>query len=282
MLRSLAVAALTGLLSFTSAEAADIPKEDELLPRGQLFDPLTADPRWPHFSAAVHSYGGDAGLNTAGAVSLGDGFLFYRGPVGEGGWSIGLQASVFAVFDLDAASKDLVNADYWVGIPVAWREGEWSALGRIYHQSSHLGDEFLLRSQNNEKSRINLSFEAVDVKLSRDFLDKAIRVYAGGGILFDQEPDLKRGMLQGGLELRSPWAFANEHIRPIAALDLQSIQETGWNMDVSTRAGIEINGDKNKDLTVKLLLEYYHGRNPNGQFYVNDVEFYGFGAHVFF
>ena len=61
----------------------------------------------------------------------------------------------------------------------------FTALFRLYHQSSHVGDEFLLR--NRVANRVNLSYEAVDVKASYELLEM-FRVYAGFGYLFDQEP----------------------------------------------------------------------------------------------
>ena len=31
-----------------------------------------------------------------------------------------------------------------------------------------------------------------------------------------------------------------------------------------------------------LLLEYYNGKSPNGQFYENTIEYFGLGLHFFF
>ena len=70
----------------------------------------------------------------------------------------GIQAGVFAIFDLDAESLDLINADYLIGIPLVFRKGNFSNMTRIFHQSSHLGDEFLLRGR--AEKRVNLSYEA--------------------------------------------------------------------------------------------------------------------------
>ncbi|HLO78068.1 MAG TPA: DUF1207 domain-containing protein [Magnetospirillum sp.] len=272
----------------TVAQGAELPEKPEVLPRGKLFDPLLADPRWPHFSASVQDYGGNNGLNTVASVSVGDEFSLYQAPIsfgdGNGGaWGIGVQAAVFALFDLDAQSKDLINADYWVGIPLSWRSGPNSAILRVYHQSSHLGDEYLLRSAGNSRSRINLSYEVVDFKLSRDFYGRTLRLYGGAGLLFDQEPaDIKRGLVQWGAELRSPWSFADGLLRPVAAADFQSTEESGWQVDVSTRAGLELASSVDRDYVVQLMLEYYHGRNPNGQFFLRDVEFYGVGLHAYF
>ena len=40
--------------------------------------------------------------------------------LGPGWWEVGVQAGVFAFFDLDAESTDLVNADYLVGVPLSY------------------------------------------------------------------------------------------------------------------------------------------------------------------
>lgn len=278
------MAALMLVLGGGAVMAADeLPTEPRVLPRQPLFDPLIADPRWPHFAAALHDYGGDSGLENVGSVGLGNGFSFYQEPGLGGAWGVGLQAAVFAIFDLDAESKDLINADYWVGLPVAWRAGPWSAIVRLYHQSSHLGDEYLLRDPTARRDRLNLSYEAVDVRVARSFWEGVVRLYGGGGMLLHREPeDLDRFMAQAGVELRSPWTIANGHLRPIAALDLQGTQESGWEVDKSVRVGVQLEGRDSDSYRLQLTLEYYQGRNPNGQFYSREVEFWGLGLHAYF
>ena len=49
---------------------------------------------------------------------------------------------------------------------------------RLFHQSSHLGDEFLLRTQTQ---RVNLSYESVDLRFSYEIGD-VLRLYGGGGL----------------------------------------------------------------------------------------------------
>lgn len=271
------------LMGGMAVRAAEVPDKPEILPKTKLFDPLMADPRWPHFSATVQDYGGDNGLDTVGAVSLGDGFSLYQAPGLGGAWGVGFQAAVFALFDLDSESKDLINADYWVGIPLEWRSGEWSAIARLYHQSSHLGDEYLLRSSENQRSRVNLSYEVVDFKLSRDLFDRAFRIYGGAGYLFDQEPaDIKHGLAQWGAEMRGPWTFAADRLRPIAAVDFQTAEEGGWDVDISARAGLELLSTSARDFTVQMTVDYYHGHNPNGQFFNDVVDYYGIGLHAYY
>jgi hypothetical protein len=254
------------------------------LPQGRLFDPLVADPRWPHFSAAYHYYI-DESLRHVGAVSFGETFSLYRWKTPTGWWEAGLQAGVFSIFDLDAESFDLINADYFAAAVGGYRYGDFSALGRLFHQSSHLGDEFLLR---NRVRRVNLSYEGIDLKLSYEFwrlpesMRSVLRIYGGGGYLFHVDPSsIAPWSTQVGLELRSPWPRRGSWYRPIAAVDLQNREENDWSADVSLRAGVQFDGVL-APRNLQLLLEYFRGRSPNGQFYRDKIDYVGVGTHFHF
>jgi hypothetical protein len=251
-----------------------------VLPDHELFAPLLADPRWPHFSGTYQRYFGDDELRSVGAASFGESFplLNAAGPF-ESRVELGLHAGVFSIFDFDADSFDLVNSDFLVGLTGSARRGDVAALLRVLHQSSHLGDEFLLRSR---VERINLSYEALDLLLSWD-ASEAIRLYGGGGVLLRTDPsNLERGSLQLGLEATSPTAFAAEHLRPLAALDLQLREESDWHPDVSVRAGAQLESPRLRHRRLLFLLEYYEGRSPNGQFFERDVRYLGLGTHLHF
>jgi len=273
-------AAAAAAVSPGSAPAAVGALPTGPLPTGHLFQPLLADPRWPHFSAAYRYYLDHPDLRHVGAVSFGETIPLFRGHgVADSQWEAGIQAGVFALFQMDAPSKDLLNADYFASLFGTWRRGPFSALGRIFHQSSHLGDELLLRTR---LERINLTYESVDLKLSYD-LPWGFRVYGGGGYLFDQEPEsLKPWAVQGGVEFRSPWTLAAGHIRPVAAVDLQARDENKWNLDVSVRGGIQFESVRVLARNLQLLVEYFHGNSPDGQFYRRRIDYLGLGAHFHF
>jgi hypothetical protein len=250
------------------------------LPGGLLFRPLIADPRWPHFSASYQYYIDDPDFGAVAAVSFGETFTLYRDRIGRGLWEVGIQAGVFSVFDLDSQSFDLINADYFVAAVLGYRHGDLSALGRLFHQSSHLGDEFLLRRSSVD--RVNLSYEGIDAKVSYDLFGDVLRPYVGAGFIFDQEPSgLDPWSFQYGLEFRSPWPGPGKGYRPIAAADIQHREENDWSADLSLRAGVQLEGlVLGRDL--ELLLEYFNGRSPNGQFYRRKVDYIGIGAHFHF
>jgi hypothetical protein len=257
------------------------PEVNVFLPRDLLFSSLLADPRWPHFSVSYQHHFNNDQLAQIGSATFGETFSIYRfgGPLGSL-LEIGLHAGVFSIFNLDAESHDLVNADYFVALPLSLKKNNFSAMARIFHQSSHLGDEFLLN--NRTQQRINLSYEGIDTLLSYH-LPFGFRLYGGGGYLFDRDPpDLKPWIAQSGLEFNSPAAWWSGALRPIAAVDVQSREESDWRADVSLRAGVQFENPEFLSRKLKLMFEYYKGRSPNGQFYIREEEeFFGIGLHFF-
>lgn len=251
-----------------------------LLPTRPLFDPLIADPRWPRFGAEYQAYHDDPELRNVANVAFGGLLPILQGPLpGEGRFEIGLQAGVFSIFDLDGESFDLINSDFWAGIPFTAKWGPFSAMLRLYHQSSHLGDEFLLREQVD---RVNLSYEAIDLLPSFDLWDWG-RLYFGAGWLFDVDPrGLKRWYAQLGGSLRSPVAFFG-WLRPIAALDLKRTAEQDWHTDYSLKFGVRFENEKVfKGRQLLLLGGYYKGNSPNGQFFDRRIEFWSIGTQFYF
>ncbi len=248
------------------------------LPGDNLFEPPVADPRWPRFSIG-YRYFTDEAANVASAT-FGETIALYRerGPYG-GLWEAGFQAGVFSIFDLDSSSFDLVNSDFFAALHATYRIGGLSAFFRVFHQSSHLGDEFLLR---NRIDRINLSFEGLDLKLSYPLFDW-LRLYGGGAYLLHRDPsDLKPWSTQGGIELQTPWRFWGDSARFVTALDLQNREENNWSTEISVRGGFQFERAQRFGRKISLLVEYYKGHSPNGQFFNSKVEYFGPGLQLDF
>lgn len=247
-------------------------------PQGDVFCPLVADPK--AMRSFVSYQRGEfpevIGATDVGAVGIADGFGLVRvgGPRPGEGLQLGVEAGVFAQFDLGAAS-DLVNADYLVGFPLTARFGAFSGRVRVFHQSSHLGDEFLGRT---EIVREELSFEAVDAIASVEL--GALRLYGGAEYLFSRTPAaLDPYVLQGGAEVRvGPVRGA----RLVAAADVKSSEQRAWDPAWSAKAGVEYAHWSSPDhppRVFSILGEYYDGPSPYGQFYLEETRFYGVGFH---
>jgi hypothetical protein len=272
------------------AEEKSLPVADSamlatgVLPSGHLFRPLLADPRWAHFSAAYRNFvGNNIDGNHNGSVSFGETLPFYRANFGQSiaQWEVGLQAGVFSDFNLGASSTDLINTDFIASLYSSFRVNKASAFARIYHQSSHLGDEFLLRKLT-DLERINLSYEGADLRLSYE-LPYGVRVYGGGGGIFRKEPSsIKPWSVQYGVEFRSPWRMEFASVRPILAVDFKNHEQNNWNADISARAGFQFDNYQAFNRRLQFLIEYFNGNSPTGQFFKEKVEYIGFGAHYHF
>lgn len=267
-------------------EQASEGRTNSAFPKDDVFRPLMADPKQPQFFASAQAarVRTDHTHANIGSVGFGENFGFYTRRNGCSGWQVGLLAGVFSQFNLSAPSSDLINADYVVGIPLSWRSGAWSTRVRLYHQSSHLGDEFLLGRPGF--NRVNLSFEEVEAILSYDY--RWARLYAGGGYLVHREPaTLDRHRIQWGIELRGPTmaspilgkALEGLLITPVLGADFKSFEELNWVINANVVGGVEWSMD-GSSRRFRFLLNYYHGFNPYGQFFAQKVETVGFGLYL--
>jgi hypothetical protein len=253
----------------------------QFLPDNRIFDPLLADPRWPHFSVG---YGrviqaGAPALRDVGMISLGEHVHFVEyGSEVAGRFGAGLQPAVHGLFDLNAPSKDLVNADYRLGVPVDYRLRGFSTEAALFHQSSHLGDEFVFRFP---QPRINLSYEAVTVKISQEI--GPVRVYAGFGRMVHSIPhNLPPWWAQQGVEVSSLIPGFSDSVAPVLAVHLEEHEKSEWNVDLSLRAGVEFINPAKSRRRFQILFEYFRGFDPNGQFFVERIETIGLGIHLYF
>ena len=257
------------------------------LPRGDVFCPLLADPKGQRSFVSYLRETGDNGDLDVGSIGISDAFGLFRinGSKPGNGLQMSLTGSVFAQFDLDISSYDLINADYMIGLPITARVGGFSTRLRVYHQSSHIGDEFLLRENNPDFQRENFSYESAELIIS---LDRGpFRVYGGGEYLFRRQPDdLERSLLHGGIELRPGRRLVRfgtvAGIRFVAAGDIKASEQQDWKPATSVRAGFEFDRPRDTDPPGRrwgLLFEAYDGPSPYGQFFRRDVRHYGVGIH---
>ena len=254
--------------------------DGEAFPTGDLFQPLVADPKQPQFSVSINRFKSQGLEYTMASVGFGETFGLYRffGAKEGDGLQFSLEAGLFAQFNLDTPSANLINADYTIGLPVTYRYGDNSLRFRLYHQSSHLGDELLLG--DNPPERINLSFEALELLYAREW--RNWRVYGGGEYLLHKEPsDLKPTSGHWGIEYHgSQTLFWNG--RPIGGVDMKSLEEHEWNIDTSIKIGLEFGHPNPGQRRLRLMLEWYDGFDPYGQFYANEVEYFGLGVSLGF
>ncbi len=239
--------------------------------------PLLGDPKEPQFFATYLWARSPRLASRLGSVGFGQTIGLLRGS----SWQLAIAAGAFSQFNMQSATNDLINTDYLVGLPLAYRHGAAAARLRLYHQSSHLGDEYMARTH---AQRVDLTFEAAELVLANETANW--RVYGGGEYIFAHSPtDLKPGVLHGGVEYRQARSFVRigrlATGRLVAALDGKSVQDRNWQVGWSFVTGLEL-GDPmlapGAGWRWSMLLKAYTGPSPYGEFYRDRVSSLGVGV----
>lgn len=242
-------------------------------PEGDVFRPLVADPNETRSYLSLINVDSEHDQQWIGDVGVGANLGFYRwgGARAGDGLQIGIFAAVQSQFAVEQSSYPLVNTDYRVGFPLTYRSGDFSARARLFHQSSHLGDEFIL--QGRSPQRVNLSVEVIDLLLAWDIGNW--RPYIGGGYLFHVDPDtLNKGAFQAGVDYigTRPALWGG---RLVGGVDYRAFDENDWRAGISAKVGLEFGRPLPNRRGLAVLLEAYDGPAPYGQFYRDVVTYYG-------
>ena len=272
-------------------EVADLASEpgeessgyDLIVPRDDVFRPLLADMKEPRFYGSWRR----TRFDTTGMTVREDEDWISLGAVGVGGrfglWSrrqqstcngyqVGIEGGVFSQFNLTSPGKDLLNSDYVVGLPVTYRRDRFSARLRIFHQSSHLGDEFMIKRP--EIVRRSISFEGVDLVVSAH--EDWWRFYGGPGYIFNTLTEISPWYGRFGMEFfGAPFTWGmpgRSYLYPVGAVDVSSYQDHGWSPTTSIKAGLDWSVERH----FRILFAYLRGFNPFSQFFTRErVENYG-------
>lgn len=218
------------------------------------------------FAAAVTGLGYDFGL------------LRYQGASPDQGWQLSLFGSADSIFNLDLPGDALVNADYRLGLPLIWRSGTYSTRLRLYHQSSHLGDELILNGA--APPRIDLSMEIVDGILAWE--RGGWRGYGGASYVVRRDQGHRgRTGLQAGIDYAGTRAVLAGG-RLVGGVDVKWFEQTDWDAGVSAKVGLEFGRPRPERRGLTVLAEAYDGFAPFGQFTSREVRYYGVGLQFDF
>src|SRR2546425_7488335 len=199
---ALLVAALVGYRGIGAQASMDGARTERV-----VFEPLLADPKEPQFFATYLWARSTRLASRLASVGFGQTIGVVRGR----DWQVAVAAGVFSEFNMRSSTTDLVNIDYLVGLPITYRRGAFATRFRVFHESSHLGDEYLVHTH---AQRVDLTFQAVELLVADDA--SHWRVYGGGAYVFAHSPaDMKPGVLHGGLEYRQPRSLLRSEERRV-------------------------------------------------------------------
>jgi hypothetical protein len=239
---------------------------------GLLFKPFVADPRQVTYSVGWRFNDTVIGKNII-PVSFGDDFPIYRWCCvwpWFGQMQIDIEGALWAVFEPLEESSPLINADYYVGLPISYAIGRWAFRLRAYHISSHIGDEFLLN--NPDFDRVNPSAEYIDFYVSWYTTDE-IRLYGGVGWVVQHDDSFNSGnyYVEAGAELRFiQFGFfdrcQNFFGQPYFGMDFKYLNVNKNHIESTYVLGYEWGKTCGNQRRVRVFMEYHDGYSYEGQF----------------
>jgi hypothetical protein len=251
-----------------------------------LFSPMIANPRQVIYSIGYRGNDKVAGRRAI-PISLGDDFPIYRWLdvfKWHGDLQFGIEAGIWAVFDMrphpnmDKGSSALFNTDYYLGIPFSYAVNKWAWRLRIYHISSHLGDEYMVN--HPDVVRLNPSFEALDFFASfqaNDFL----RLYGGPGWIIhsDHSFRMKHWYFEYGGEatfLGSKSLYHKLYGNFFFGTYWKNWQFHHLDMDGTYVFGYEWSKLQGIGRKIRLFAEFHHGFSWEGQFMRERTTYWAF------
>jgi uncharacterized protein DUF1207 len=244
------------------------------------FERLIASPREVQFRGSFvyadrEVTPGFGGRNLEGIVVLGQNVGLYRFDENDGmngAITVNMEFGVFSRFFMEESTRDLINVDFRVGLPIQFRSGPWQLRVGYRHLSSHIGDDYLDRFPKEVR-------QTSKDGLVGDFayrLDEAVRVYGGVDYNFYTNSVMSRASLRGGVEFDAVVAGEGDAVWPFLAADAEYFS-------LSEDVGVTVTGGIGFRVSGRLMraeARGHFGPTSMGQFREVSETFFGLGIRI--
>jgi hypothetical protein len=267
---SIRVPAIVGLaLLLCHADAA---AQERLLPSVRSFELPEASPRVHGLvGRLISARRGDSrfGQEQEGEVVLGENFPLVSLQGGRRPIVLGFGSQVYGRFSLTDSKSALISTDWVVGINTTAVLSAWALTLEIYHESSHLGDEY---GDRFPADRLDWTREVLAGWASYGagvwrftagasyVLDDQLRLPAPGGSLgLDYRGRSRRGL--------------SGQVRPIAGVFIQADAATNWRVSSSAKLGVAFAAGDSHDISLGLIA--HDGLSTQRQFFRQESQYIG-------
>jgi len=198
---------------------------------------------------------------------------------GEYGIDLGLEAASYTQFEVIEYSAStlrggLLNIDFKASGYIGIKKNRHRIRLRIFHISSHMGDDYMLRNDYFEPNDKTVNYEQIDLT----YLYKARRYSAYFGLGENISPNTfrKRFMLQLGTMADYP---INRFLAISGGADIKIQQENQFFPDIHISEGISVY--KNMQKQASFLIDFYSGHIPFSTLKFGKVYWFGISTVVF-
>lgn len=211
------------------------------------------------------------GQESEAEVALGENFpiLALRG--GNRPITLGFGSQVYARFSLSDQRSALISNDWVVGINTTAVQGPWALTLELYHESSHLGDEYRDRFG---AQRLDWSREVAVAWTS--YRTGIWRFTSSFSYVLLDELGLERpgASLAADFHGRPIGGLLGESVRLVGGLYLDGNAATSWRVSTSAKLGISLGSSGGgRDLGIALIA--HDGLSTQRQFFREESRYLG-------
>ncbi len=175
-------------------------------------------------------------------------------------WEINFGASTFSQFDLvkredGSYLAGLLNNDYKLTGDLSIKKNNNVFRLRLFHISSHLGDDYILRHNDTLPNDKSVNYEQADITWLKSMGSNYW--YIGVGEIYTKFAFRERLSLYGG----GLWNFGGP--RPanlFTSMNIKLFAENNFTPDIRIAFGVNIY--KRSEPVIRIWLEYYSGQLP--------------------
>ena len=262
-----AIAGLALLLCHAGAGA-----QQRLFPSVRSFELPEASPRVHGFVGRIISARrGDSrfGREQEGEAVLGENFPLVSLKGGRRPIVLGFGSQVYGRFSLSDSKSALISTDWVVGVNTTAAIDAWALTLEVYHESSHLGDEY---GDRFPADRLDWTREVLAGWAS--YATGVWRFTAGASYVLDDQLRLPAPGGSFGVDFHGrPRGALAGSVRPIAGLFIQADAATSWRVSSSAKVGAAFATGNTHDISVGLIA--HDGLSTQRQFFRHESQYIG-------
>ena len=251
--------------------------QDRLFPAVKSFELPEASPRAYGLVARVLSIQrGESrfGAEQEAEVILGENFPVVALKRGPRPIVLGIGSQAYGRFSLDDSKSALISLDWVAALNTTALLGPWTVTFQLYHESSHLGDEY---ADHFSAGRLDWTREVVAGWAS--YSSGALRLTGGASYVLDDELSLPRPGAAFGIDFGGHGHRAAAHtVEPVIGLYTEATSATRWRLSSSAKLGLAFVGQGRPRLGLSLIA--HDGLSTQRQFFREESRYIGVEVRV--
>ncbi len=245
-----------------------------IFPDVQSFELPEASPRVHGLVGRIFSARrGDSefGREPEAEVGVGENFPVVALRRGERPVTLGFGTQVYGRFSLGDRKSALISNDWVVSLNTTAALGAWTLTGEIYHESSHLGDEY---SDRFSATRLDWTREGAAAWLS--YGPGPVRITGNLSYVLIDELELERpgAALAADYEGRPFGHLLGGPVRPVGGIFFQGEAATNWRISTSAKLGIAVSRPGGRR-EIGIALIAHDGLSTQRQFFRRESRYIG-------